>query len=107
MSTHDSAVDHGVFVVRVGRQKLERPAPHTALGPSAEARVNRLPIAESLRQVAPWDARAIVVNHGIDEPPIVLGGHPDMPRTSRQEILVPRHRGFDGLRLSQSRIGRS
>ena len=51
--------------------------------------MNRLPIAEALRQVAPWDARAIAVNHGIDEPPIVLGGHPDMTRTSRQEILDP------------------
>jgi len=89
MGPHDGAVDHGVFVVRVGRQKLERRAPHAALGRSAEARVNRLPIAEALRQVAPWDARAIAVNHGIDEPPIVLGGHPDMTVTSRQEILDP------------------
>ena len=53
MGAHDGAVDHGVFVIRIGRQKLEHPAPHPAPGPSTEARVNCLPVAEALRQVAP------------------------------------------------------
>ena len=89
MGPHDGAVDHGVFVVRVGCQKFEHRAPHAALGPSAKARVNRLPIAEALRQVAPWNAGAIAVDHGVDKQPIVLGGHPDMTVTSGQKILDP------------------
>ena len=32
---------------------------------------------------------AIAVNHGLDEPPIILCSHPDMTVTSRQAILDP------------------
>ena len=58
-------------VVRIGREKLEQPAPYTALCPSAEAGMDSLPSAEALGQVAPWDASSIAVDHGIDEQTIV------------------------------------
>jgi hypothetical protein len=89
VSAHDGAVDHGVFVVGVGRQKLEHTAPHAAAGPSAEARMDRLPIAEALRQVTPGNACSIAVDHGIDEQTIVLGGHPDVTLTSGQDVPDP------------------
>ena len=83
MSAHDGAVDHGVFVVRIGREKLEQPAPHTALCPSAEAGMDCLPSAEALGQVAPWDASSIAVDHGIDEQTIVPGGRANVTLASR------------------------
>lgn len=89
MGAHDGAVDHGVFVIGIGRQKLEHPAPHPALGPSTEARVNRLPVTEALRQVAPGNAGAIALDHGIDKQPVVPGGHPDVTNPSRPKILDP------------------
>lgn len=50
---------------------------HTPLlGPSAEPGVNRLPTAEALRQVAPWNAGAIAVDHGIDKEPMSLAVTP-------------------------------
>lgn len=52
MSTHDRAVDHGIFVVRIGGQSLEYPLPHTSFGPTREAGVsaqyNNMPVEEAL-----------------------------------------------------------
>jgi len=56
MRPPDRAVDHGVFVVGVGRQVLEQPLPHASLGPAAEAGLHLDPAAEALGQIAPGEA---------------------------------------------------
>ena len=53
MGSDDGGVDHGVFVVRIVSQRLEKTLPNTALRPPREPRVNGLPVAETLGQIAP------------------------------------------------------
>jgi hypothetical protein len=89
MSAHDSGVDHHVFVVVIAGQQLENALENLALGPSAEALVDDLPIPETLRQVAPRDTRPISVQHRINEQSIVGRGAADMALASRQKILDP------------------
>src|SRR5258708_19636709 len=89
MSAHDSGVDHHVFVVVIARQQLENALENPALGPSAEALVDDLPIPETLRQVAPRDTPPISVQHRIDEQSIVARGAADMPLSPTHKILHP------------------
>jgi len=83
VSPHDRAVDHRVFVVGIGRQSLEQPLPHSFIGPAGKAHMDLYGIAKALRQIAPGNACAIAVEHGLDKQPVVLGGHSDMTGTSR------------------------
>ncbi len=53
MGPHNGAVDHRVFVVEVGGKMLKHPLPDTGFGPTAEASVDVLPVAEAFRQIAP------------------------------------------------------
>ena len=86
MSAHDGGVDHHVLVVVITRQQLENALENPALGPSAEALVDDLPIPETLRQIAPRDTSPIAVQDCIDEQSIVGRGAADMALTSRQKI---------------------
>jgi hypothetical protein len=49
---HNGAVDHGVFIVRIGRQNLEHLFPHAALGPAGKSGVKLDRVAEAFRQVS-------------------------------------------------------
>jgi hypothetical protein len=89
MRTHDGAVDHRVFVVRIGREMLEQPRPDAGCSPAAKAAMRILPITEALRQIAPGQARAIAIEHRLDEPPIVLGGDTHVADASRKQVLDP------------------
>ena len=71
MSAHDGTVDHRIFIVSISREMQEDLLPDTGFGPSAEALMHVLPITEALRQIAPWDAGAIAIEHRLDEPPVV------------------------------------
>ena len=53
---------------------------------AAEPPVHVLPIAEALRQVAPRNARAITVEHRLDEQPVILRGHSHITFTPRQQV---------------------
>jgi hypothetical protein len=83
------AVDHRVFVVGVGGEMVEDLLPDPALGPAAEPTMGILPIAEALRQIAPWDAGAVTIEHRFDEAAIVLGSGADMADPPRQPVLDP------------------
>jgi hypothetical protein len=83
VSTHDDAVDHGVLVVSVGRLKIEHPLPRAVLGPTREAGVDLDRVAKALWQIAPRGARAVSVEHGCHEQPIVLGRHSNMTMVNR------------------------
>jgi hypothetical protein len=89
MGAHDGAVDHCVFVVRVGGQALEQARPHPALGPAREPRMHLDRVAEALGQIAPWNASTVSVEDGIDEEPVIVGGHADRARAARQRVLDP------------------
>jgi len=51
--------------------------------------VDLLPVAVALGQVAPGNAGAVTVEHRLHEQPVVLGRHPDVAFTARQQVLDP------------------
>ena len=73
----------------IARQQFENTLENPALGPPAEALVDDFPIAETLRKIAPWDARSISVQNGFDEQPVIRRSAPDMAFTAGQKILDP------------------
>jgi hypothetical protein len=89
MSPHDRAVDHRVFIVRVGRKILENVVPYARFGPPAEAEMDCHPIPENLRQVAPRDPCPIAIEHSINEKPVVLSGYTDRARPPRKKAADP------------------
>jgi hypothetical protein len=89
MGTHNGAVDHGIFVVGLRCQKLKELLPDSGFGPSAEALVHVLPIAEVLRQIAPGDASPVAIQHGFDKQAVVGCGHSDRTLPPRQKVLDP------------------
>jgi hypothetical protein len=70
-------------------EMVEDLLPDPALGPAAEPTMGILPIAEALRQIAPWDAGAVTIEHRFDEAAIVLGSGADMADPPRQPVLDP------------------
>ena len=91
MSSDDGGVDHRVFVVRIVSQRLEKTLPNTALRPPREPRVNVLPIAEALGQIAPRRPRAEFPNHRLNKKSIAqLAIASDMSWTTRQQMFNPR-----------------
>ena len=86
MGAHDRAVDHGVFIVGVARQMLEKSSPHAGLGPSRKPGVRLDRVAETLGKIAPRNSRAIAVEDGLNEQPIVARGHSDMPNAPGQQV---------------------
>jgi hypothetical protein len=49
----DGGVDHGVFHVRIVRCRFEKPLKHVGFHPVTEADIDRVPLPEGGRQVAP------------------------------------------------------
>ena len=89
MRANDGRVDHHELVVGIGRQRLENAGKHPALAPSSISPVRRLPLAVTLRQVTPRDARAIPIDHRIDEQTVVGSRTAYMALPAGQEILDP------------------
>src|SRR5262245_43135800 len=89
MSPHDGAVDHRVLVIAIGGQVLKDALPYTGFRPAAEPPVRILPVAEALRQVAPWYSRTIPVQHRLDKATIVLGGCADIAQLTGKQVLDP------------------
>jgi len=83
---HSGAVNHGVFIVRIGRQYLEHSLPHAARCPARKSRMNLDWVPEAFRQVSPGNAGPVTVKHRLDKQPIVPGGRTDMPFTTRQKV---------------------
>ena len=67
MRPDNGRVDHRVFVVGIIRHGLEKILPDTAHSPARKALVDILPVAEALRQIAPWRARAEFPDYGLNE----------------------------------------
>ena len=89
MGTHDSGVDHHVFVVVIAGQQFENTLENAALRPSAKALVHDLPVTATLGQIAPRNTRSIFVKNGFHEQPIVRRIAADMAFPAGQKILDP------------------
>jgi hypothetical protein len=61
VGAHDGGVDHGVFVIGVFGQMLEDRLQDSASSPTAEPRMHHPEIAETLRQIPPWNLRSIAI----------------------------------------------
>ena len=80
---------HHIFVVVIARQLLENALKNPTLRPPAKALVDDLPIAETLREIAPRNAGSISVENGFDEQPIIRRRAADMTFAAGQKILDP------------------
>src|SRR5215475_13374303 len=89
MSSHDGTVDHRVLVIAIGGQVLKDVLPDAGFGPAAKPPVRILPVAEALRQVAPWYSRTVPVQHRLDKATIILGGRADVARLTGKQVLDP------------------
>jgi len=89
MGADDGGVDHHVFGVGVAGQMIQNTLENSALAPPAEALVRALPGAKMRRQIPPWNACPIAVEHRVDEEPIVWRSTADMALTTRKKILDP------------------
>jgi hypothetical protein len=89
MGAHNGAIDHRVFIVGIGSQMLKDPLPDAGFRPTAEPGVYLLPITEALRQVAPWNAGTITIEHCLDEQPVIPRRYSNVPVTSGQQFLDP------------------
>src|SRR5271157_4389534 len=99
MGSDDGGVDHGVFVVRIVRQRLEKTLPNAALRPAREPRMDVLPIAKALGQIAPRCTRAKFPNPRLDEKPIAqLAIAADVAGPTRQQNVQSAQAGRRAIR---------
>jgi hypothetical protein len=89
MSTHNSSVDHHVFVVGVARQPLENAFKNTAPRPSAETLMRALPMTEAFRQISPRNPGSEPIQNSLNEPPVIRRGASDVALPARQNVLDP------------------
>jgi hypothetical protein len=85
----NGGIDHHVFVVVIARQQLENALENSALCPSTEALVDDFPITETLREIAPRDARSIPEENGFDEQPIIRRRASNMAFAAGKKVLDP------------------
>ena len=67
VGSHDRRVDHGVSIVGIVCQDLEKTLPNAAHGPARETLVRIAPAAKTFRQIAPRCPYTEFPDHGIDE----------------------------------------
>src|SRR5262249_59287960 len=78
------------FVVMpwAGRSQKAAP-PSPGFAPAADPPVRILPVAEALRQVAPWYSCTVPVQHRLDKATIVTGGGTDVAQLAGKQVLNP------------------
>ena len=88
MRTDGGRVEDQQVEVGVAEGSQDR-VPSPGLGPAVEAAPGAVPGPEPLREVAPGDAGAGDVQHGVDKEPVVPGGAAMLPGPAGQEVLDP------------------
>src|SRR3954468_14304918 len=101
----DSAIDQGVFEVRLAGQACEDALEDAALHPAAEPLEDAVPTAELARQGAPRGARAHPPQHRLEEQAIVPGRRTRVRRLAGQQWrdLLPHRVAHHGPTLFQHR----
>src|SRR6202022_443543 len=67
VGSHARRVDHGVFIVGIVCQDLEKTLPNAAYGPAGETLARVAPAAKTFRQIAPRRPHTEFPNHRVDE----------------------------------------
>lgn len=88
--THDGRIDHGVFIVGIGRQGLQHALPDAALAPARVPDKYHMDTPEALRQIVPGNARPVAVQHRFDKQAVILGRRANMPVSTAQPMHDPR-----------------
>lgn len=84
---NDGGVDHGVFHIRLIRERIEYPFEDIAFDPIAKALEDRVPVAESCRQIAPRTAGPRDPQHSLQEHASVRTGAPGIARLAQTQGL--------------------
>src|ERR1700688_823901 len=85
----DGGVDHDVFKVWIVRHRGEQSIPNTVFGPSREADEDAIPIAKTVRQVAPGNACPCEPQYRLHEQAIVRARPTRITRLARQVRPYP------------------
>src|SRR5262245_44683323 len=88
MGSNHSGIENQPFEVRV-LQRLEDNFPCALARPAVESLPNRVPFAESLRQIAPRHARFRNPKDCIDESTIVFTEPSSLPFPTWKQVLYP------------------
>ena len=99
MDFHNGRVDHRIFHVGLVRTGVEQALEHIAAHPVAEALEHRIPLAQKLRQVAPWAARSRDPQHGFHKQAVVTTAAPAITHSAQAVRL---HLRPLGVRQNQS-----
>ena len=89
MRSDNCAVDHHVFVVAISGQITKYPFDDAAFTPAAQTPVHVFPVTETGRKVAPWNTRAIAIQHRLHEQTVVHRSAADIAFSTRKKILYP------------------
>lgn len=95
-------IDEEVFEIRIIRQCLENSIPDAFLRPSPKSRIDRIPLAEVVRQITPGGAGPRNPQHCFDKQPIVACGDPRITNLAWQlgrnpfPLLVVENRANQG-----------
>ena len=87
MGSHDGGVDHGPLVVGVLSQGAQHAQPHAGAAPARVAQMHDTKVAKVGGQIAPRDACAVAVEHGVDEQAVVAGCGPGLTGLAGQQVL--------------------
>src|SRR5580658_1086031 len=94
MDPDQRRIDEDVFEIWILGQVLENPLPHVLLRPPPEARVDGVPFAKFVRQIAP--------RRNLSEPPTA-----PLPQTDDCRLrCVPDHRTSLAVQVQSGPIGR-
>ena len=74
MGPHDGAVYKDVLKVRIFGHCIKKTIKHTVTAPSVESDINRVPLAEVIRQCPPMSACSCQPKYAFHELSIVLAG---------------------------------
>lgn len=71
MGAHDGGIEDQILEIRIIGYRHEHAVPDALGAPAAEAPKCAVPVAEILRQVAPWRPSANDPQHGFDKHPVI------------------------------------
>lgn len=83
MGAHQAGIEHEIFVAAILGKHCKDALPHTGFSPAREALMDALPLAISLRKIAPARPRTDHPQHPVNEHAIIFGRAPAIPLLAR------------------------